>query len=102
MYADAGVAGQVRKVMAEDPAQAKRLLGSLDIRLLPPKAVADLVLELATNTEHKVEWVLKPGVVAALATASSAVCSAALDTTVAAFSSKPRLLKSFVCNSLVG
>jgi hypothetical protein len=45
---------QVRKVMAEDPAQAKRLLGSLDIRLLPPKAVADLVLELATNTQHKV------------------------------------------------
>lgn len=46
---------QVRKVMAEDPAQARRMLGSLDIHLLPPKAVADLVVELATNTQHKVE-----------------------------------------------
>ncbi|KAJ9521610.1 hypothetical protein QJQ45_008949, partial [Haematococcus lacustris] len=36
----------VRKLMVEDPGQARRLLGSLDIQLLPPQAVADLVLDL--------------------------------------------------------
>ncbi len=40
--------------MRDDPAAAKRLLGSLDIKLLPPSAVTDLILRLTDDTQHRV------------------------------------------------
>ncbi len=53
--APARVCVQVRQVMRDDPETARRLLGSLDIKLLPPQAVSDLLLHLIKNpTEDKV------------------------------------------------
>lgn len=47
---------QVRRVMAEDPNKARRLLGSLDIKLLPPSAVTALILTLLRQQDLKVRY----------------------------------------------
>ena len=44
---------QVRETMENDPATARRLLGRLDIKLLSPLSVAQLVVDAMTPNKYK-------------------------------------------------